>query len=259
MENERAEKDRGEKESRDKESRERIERVERESRDRSDRGERELGTPTVSELQVHQLDDTDKEVKIELKVGFRETSSKKLISTKIDFMYKLSTDSPEAIAEEIVNAFKIDPSYAIVISQIVREKVMEACRDLEIKYKNKLRVAQSGEIDDGNNNLSFEFMSIFKENLSKNSPEQQKHDIMLLQRALNHISGEKILIDGVFGTRTEHVVKKFQESIGAPVDGVVKKSIWDQIMLQDIRKTQSECIQRFVRMKRLNTCPGLRT
>ena len=223
-----------------------------------ERTEREHRRSTVSELKA-QLYDSDKEVEIELKVGFRDHSGKKLISTRIDFMYSVDSDSPEGIAEEIVNAFKINQSYTRIISQIVREKVVDACKNFYCESKLKLRVAQSGDINDTKFNASFELMPIFMGNLSRNSTKAQKHDIMLLQRALNHISGEKILIDGIFGTRTEHTVKNFQKSIGSPVDGVVTKSIWDQIMLQDIRKTQSECIQRFVRMKRLNTCPGLRT
>lgn len=197
-------------------------------------------------------EERENEVKIELKIGFREPTTQKIFSTKIDFSYNLNYDSPEGISNEIITNFSIDPSYFKSISQLVREKVLDSCKELEPELKKRLRTALTCELEDSKGTEPLE-PPPFKETISKASTDLQKSEIIILQGALNRILGEKLAIDGVFGPRTENAIKKYQENTGVLADGIVKKQLWDQIMQQDTRKTQSDQSRIQHRSKRLNT------
>ena len=54
--------------------------------------------------------------------------------------------------------------------------------------------------------------------------------VQLLQSTLNKLGYGAGTVDGIFGTRTENAVKRFQRSVGITVDGVVGKNTWNALM-----------------------------
>lgn len=209
----------------------------------SHRNDKEQDTPTIMEVNSKALEYLD-EVKIELKIGFRDPMMRKIIPTKIDFIFNTTTDTPEGVSDEIINTFTVDPCYSQILSQIIREKVFESLKNADTNYKSKPKSLFQADHEE---NKYFDEVSIppFKDIIFKNNPDNSKTEVMLLQRCLAHITGDRILIDGNFTIRTENTVKKFQESQGLPADGIVKKQTWEQIMIQDAKKNKQEIIRKF--------------
>ena len=69
--------------------------------------------------------DPNEDIKIELKIGFRDPVIKKVIPVRLDFFYHTNTDTPESLSEEIINLFIVDPSYTYLLAQVIREKIVE--------------------------------------------------------------------------------------------------------------------------------------
>ena len=221
------------------------------------KSDKDQDTPTIMDVQSlqNETEYEQNEIKIELKIGFRDLVARKIVPTKIDFIYNTLNDTPEGITEEIITTFNVDSSYSSMLSKIIRDKIIENFKENEFE-KEILRGAQSLDIENGKHSEVFECqLPPFKDILSKNNSENPKQEVIILQKALFHLTGEKITVDGIFSIRTDNAVKKYQESLGLPVDGIVKKNLWDQIMLQDAKKTKNELIRRDIRVKRLNTCP----
>ena len=61
-----------------------------------------------------------------------------------------------------------------------------------------------------------------------------------LQEALNLVLGEDLKVDGQFGKKTEHVVKKFQEQEGLPVTGIVESVTWSSLVSEYSKKWKTE-------------------
>ena len=215
-------------------------------------------TPTIMEVSSKKTVKDEKEIKVELKIGFRDNVNKKTFPTKVEFVYNTSTDTPERVSEEIIAKFNVDPKYSLILSQLIREKINEPHKEDENEAKVKHKV-QSIDIDDIKEiDAHDQQIPQFKEALFKNNSDNPRIEVMLLQRALTHITGDKLLIDGIFNVRTENTVKKFQESLGHHVDGVVKKNLWDVIMIIDMQKIKQSNGVRNSRCRRLNTLPSVR-
>lgn len=54
--------------------------------------------------------------------------------------------------------------------------------------------------------------------------------VQLLQSVLNRLGYGAGEVDGVFGSRTENAVKRFQRAVGITVDGIVGKNTWNALM-----------------------------
>ena len=81
-------------------------------------------TPTIMEVSSQKIDPNE-DIKIELKIGFRDPVIKKVIPVRLDFFYHTNTDTPESLSEEIINLFIVDPSYTYLLAQVIREKIVE--------------------------------------------------------------------------------------------------------------------------------------
>ncbi len=54
--------------------------------------------------------------------------------------------------------------------------------------------------------------------------------VQLLQSVLNRLGYGAGEVDGIFGSRTENAVKRFQRTVGITVDGIVGKNTWNALM-----------------------------
>lgn len=54
-------------------------------------------------------------------------------------------------------------------------------------------------------------------------------DVKHLQSRLNYIYGSELEIDGIFGEKTEAVLKKFQRDYGLVVDGIAGSQTWNRL------------------------------
>lgn len=101
------------------------------------KNEKEQMTPSIMEVsQQIAKKEEGKEVKIELKVGLRDPLANKTKNVKLDFMYNTLKDTPNGISEEIILAFSVDPSYEQVLTQVIRDKIIETfkgCNSQEVK------------------------------------------------------------------------------------------------------------------------------
>ena len=89
------------------------------------KGEKEQDTPTVMEVYCPKINSEfeQKELKLELKIGFRDSVARKVVPTKLDFIYNTLTDTPEVITEEIIANFNVDSSCSLVLSKLIRDKL----------------------------------------------------------------------------------------------------------------------------------------
>lgn len=56
-------------------------------------------------------------------------------------------------------------------------------------------------------------------------------DVRYLQDLLNHF-GYHLVVDGIFGSRTEAAVREFQRSYNLSVDGIVGSQTWSTLLYQ---------------------------
>lgn len=63
---------------------------------------------------------------------------------------------------------------------------------------------------------------------------QQRHPVSTLQYLLR-FRGHNVVVDGVFGPKTDTAVRAFQQQRGVPVDGIVGPKTWEALITQ-VRK-----------------------
>lgn len=125
----------------------------------------------------------------------------------------------------------------------------------KIGKKNQLfNITQAGYCQTISNRINFELsnQTSFVERFKMQSINQiqtsrslptlrlgsQGEDVKYLQNLLNYIYGPELNIDGIFGTKTETAVKKFQKDYGLAVDGIVGRNTWNK--LEQIRSAPVE-------------------
>jgi len=54
-------------------------------------------------------------------------------------------------------------------------------------------------------------------------------DVETLQMMLNEVYGSVLVVDGIFGNKTEGLVKQYQENNHLVVDGIVGSETWDRL------------------------------
>lgn len=97
----------------------------------------------------------------------------------------------------------------------------------------------------------------FKSSISRSKQDNDPEDVKLVQLALCTILNTKNKADGIFGKKTEALVKRFQEEAGMLVNGVVNKAVWDQLMMNYERKKRWEKDQVKESNERRKTVPQL--
>lgn len=101
--------------------------------------DKEPMTPSIMEVSQKKNGKEEKEVKIELRVGFRDPFTKKTKNLRLDFLYNILNDTPDGISEEIMLAFSVDSSYGQVLSQVIRDKLLETLKDNDNEDIKKLK------------------------------------------------------------------------------------------------------------------------
>lgn len=61
---------------------------------------------------------------------------------------------------------------------------------------------------------------------SRLSKGDQGQEVKFLQELLNHFFGNVLKVDGVFGSKTEDFVKKFQAACNITVNGIAESETW---------------------------------
>ncbi|MCJ8281443.1 MAG: peptidoglycan-binding protein [Rivularia sp. ALOHA_DT_140] len=54
-------------------------------------------------------------------------------------------------------------------------------------------------------------------------------DVQTLQMMLNEVYGKVLVVDGIFGSKTEGFVKQYQEDSNLMVDGIVGPQTWSSL------------------------------
>ena len=54
-------------------------------------------------------------------------------------------------------------------------------------------------------------------------------DVKTLQAMLNEVYGFVLAVDGIFGNKTEGLVKQYQQDHGLVVDGIVGSATWTSL------------------------------
>ena len=55
-------------------------------------------------------------------------------------------------------------------------------------------------------------------------------DVGVIQNNLKMLGYDPLIIDCIFGNKTENAVKKFQSSYGLAVDGIVGDNTWSKLI-----------------------------
>ena len=54
-------------------------------------------------------------------------------------------------------------------------------------------------------------------------------DVKTLQMMLNEVYGSILVVDSIFGNKTEGLVKQYQQDHGLVVDGIVRPATWTSL------------------------------
>lgn len=74
----------------------------------------------------------------------------------------------------------------------------------------------------------------------------KRPEVFLLQEAINCIRHQKIAEDGIFGNKTDGIIRELQRSFYLEIDGVVGKSTWTAILEEAYKKGFKPALKRRV-------------
>lgn len=60
----------------------------------------------------------------------------------------------------------------------------------------------------------------------------KRGQVLALQALINQFGKANIEVDGIFGSKTDAAVRNYQKSRGLPVDGIVGKQTWTQLLIK---------------------------
>lgn len=204
--------------------------------------------------------------------GGRQTIPLSLIieteDTKVNvsFIFIEGEDSPDKVAEELLQEMKINGRYiketAAAIARKLSERLlyrpafyredqeepprMERSTSVLLESTRSIKPVWSGGDLKGDPDRSqsrrntatkaFSPLIQLKKGLESNDAALVKQ----LQERLNLVLKEEIKADGQFGKKTENLVKQFQEQEGLPVTGFVDTATWTALTTQFNRLWKSE-------------------
>jgi hypothetical protein len=157
---------------------------------------------------------------------------------QITFPFNLDSDTPEKVAEEMVQQLDLDPEYLVLVAKEIEYKIpSNHCPTLKEEEKKtatfgkdeldclKLTKKKSMKLIRSENDL--QKLEGF-ENLKKGN--SNKDSVLRLQTFLNLKLGKNLVVDGVFGVETEFMVKMYQQAFGFRPDGVVNIELWNHLL-----------------------------
>ena len=121
-------------------------------------------------------------------------------------------DTPESLAEEMVQELGLSQALVIPIAQEIEAQIQKSPRKVILEGPCPL-------------NGTLTPLS----SLQKHS-ENNKDHVLLLQRTLSSNMGTDLKLDGHFDDSTESCVKEFQRLNGVPSDGIVTQEMWDLLL-----------------------------
>jgi len=236
----------------------------------------------LSKIENLPQDPQETEMTLSINIGSKDAITGKINRIRLDFVFNLSTDTPEGVAEEMASTFNLRPSFIPKIAQVIREKIDHCNEDstvytpissgmgsrnssfenivrdfksygipspsfssgntspIEIQAKDSQHREHMKSLMNEMNERQLIQIPPFKNNISRAKQDNDPEDIKLVQMALNSSLGTRHKADGIFGKKTEALVKRFQEEAGMLVNGVVNKTVWDQLMMNYERKKRWE-------------------
>ena len=189
-------------------------------------------------------------------------------SRQISFPYNIEFDTPEKVAEEMVDELRLNKSYIIPVAKEIEVKLNGNKNDkgagetlnLPANSNHKRHISpydmlstkymyeDDQENSDEETKESYSPDKIFKLKTVRSvndlfeapgTPnfitlrkgiENDKATVKKIQLALSNVLNVTIKIDGFFGKKVEAMVKIFQESQRLKPDGVVSKGVWDKLL-----------------------------
>ncbi|KOA20130.1 sporulation-specific N-acetylmuramoyl-L-alanine amidase [Clostridium homopropionicum DSM 5847] len=150
---------------------------------------------------------------------FKSRGLKSMRGNNGDYLYVIRATKMPAILNEfgfIDNSFDMAIMSKAEMRQKCAEAVVYGIIGKEFNEKNITEYKNSEKI-------------AYKKILMYKKPMMKGEDIRLLQKKLNELGFNVGNADGIFGYKTETQVKKYQQSIGLVVDGIVGKKTWDSL------------------------------
>lgn len=188
-------------------------------------------------------------------------------SRQISFQYVPEADTPEKVAEEMVEDLKLNKSYIIPVAKEIETRLNSLNSEKKLPNLPRSPVNFSQPQFSPNNYLSVDYMNegnfpnmydetseVFADSMQlkmktvrsendigllieaqafiplKKGLENDKPRVKKVQLSLSSFLNVPLKIDGFFGKKVEALVKKFQELQGMKPDGIVAKVVWDALL-----------------------------
>lgn len=159
---------------------------------------------------------------------------------QVTFPFNLESDTPEHVAEEMVQDLELGPEFLVLVAKEIENKIpteyLSASMNEEKKANREfsfgkdeldclqLTKKKSMKLIRSENDLQ----TLGFENLKKGY--KNKESVHLLQNILSIKLGKNLTVDGVFGADTEFLVKMYQQAHGFKPDGVVNIELWNHLL-----------------------------
>lgn len=136
---------------------------------------------------------------------------------QVSFLYNLSTDTPESVADEMLQEFCITSSHKPSIAALIRSQVLAGIRPINNSDEQNAHKSVKSYVLKNYEHLSNENYPI----LGKTTPIYDKNLVKKLQGKVAKALGVSIQKTGVFSESFEALVKQLQRKYQIDPDGII--------------------------------------